>query len=435
MSWQDDYKKKLCTAAEAVKHIKNGDTVFLAHCVGEPPALVDAMVANAEQYENVEIKHMVSLGKGAYAAPDMEKHFKANVIFASANVRGALEEGRADFTPVFFHEVPKLIREGKLKCDVALAQVTPPDENGNCSLGTSVDYTWQAIKTAKTVIVQVNEQMPKTFGHQVNVDDFDYIVEASSPLFELKQAKISEVEEKIGRYCASLIEDGSTLQLGIGGIPDAVMLFLDDKKDLGIHSEMISDGTLALYEKGVITGKHKSLDPGKMTITFLMGTKKLYDFVNNNPEVIVRTVDYTNHPAVIMKQYKMVSINSAIQVDLQGQVVADSIGLRQFSGVGGQVDFVRGTAMAEDGKAIIAIPSVTIKKDGSMISKIVAFVDHGAAITTSRNDVDYVVTEYGIAPLKGKSLRERARNLINIAHPGVRDELAVEFEKRFHEKY
>jgi 4-hydroxybutyrate CoA-transferase len=435
LSWQDDYKRKLTTPAEAVKHIKNGDAVFMAHCVGESPILVEAMIANAAQYENVEIKHMVSLGSGAYTAPGMEKHFRVNPLFVSANVRSAIEEGRGDFTPSFFHEVPKLIREGKVRCDVAIAQVAPPDQDGFCSLGTSVDYTFQAIKTAKTVLVQVNDQMPNTFGDKVHVDDFDYIVEASTPLFELKPPKIAEVEEKIGSYCASLIEDGSTLQLGIGGIPDAVMLFLGDKKDLGIHSEMISDGTLALYEKGVITGKYKTSDTGKITVTFLMGTKKLYDFANNNPELIARTVDYVNHPAVIMKQYKMVSINSAIQVDLQGQVVSEAMGLRQFSGVGGQVDFIRGTAMAEGGKAIIAMPSVTVKKDGTMISKIVPFVDLGAPITTSRNDVDHVVTEYGIAPLKGKSLRERARNLINIAHPSVRDELAVEFEKRFHEKY
>ncbi len=435
MSWKDDYKKKLCTPEEAVKHIKNGDTVVFAHCVGEPTALVEAMIKNAEQYENVEIKHMVSLGSGGYTTEGMEKHFRANPMFVSGNVRGCIQEGRGDFTPAFFHEVPKLIREGKLKCDVAMAQVTPPDENGYCSLGTSVDYTWQAIKTARTVLVQVNDQMPRTFGDQVHVDDFDYIVEASTPLSEITPPKITEVEEKIGSYCASLIEDGSTLQLGIGGIPDAVMLFLDDKKDLGIHSEMISDGTLALYEKGVITGKYKNFDQGKMTVTFLMGTRKLYDFANENPAVELRPVDYTNHPAVIMKQHKMVSINSAIQVDLQGQVVAEAMGLRQFSGVGGQVDFVRGVAMGEDGKAIIAMPSVTIKKDGTMISKIVAFLDHGAPVTTSRNDVDYIITEYGIAPLKGKSLRERARNLINIAHPSVRDELAQEFERRFCEKY
>lgn len=432
MSWRDDYKKKLCTAEEAVRHIKSGDALFLGHCVGEPKALVEAMIANAEQYENVEIKQMVNIGGGPYAAPGMEKHFRVNSIFAGASVRDAIAEGRADFTPVFFHEVPKLIREGKLRCDVAMAQVTPPDSEGFCSLGTSIDYTYQSVKTAKTVIVQVNDQVPNTFGDKVHVDDFDYIVEASVPLIELKPGKITEVEEKIGSHCADLVEDRSTLQLGIGGIPDAVMLFLGHKKDLGIHSEMISDGTLALYEKGVITGKYKSFDQGKMLVTFLMGTQKLYDFAHENPEVLARTVDYTNHPAVIMNQYKMVSINSAIQVDLQGQVVSEAIGLRQFSGVGGQVDFVRGVSMSDGGKAIIAIPSVTVKKDGTMISKIVPFVDQGAPITTSRNDVDYVVTEFGIAPLKGKSLRERARNLIDVAHPSVKDELALEFEKRFH---
>jgi 4-hydroxybutyrate CoA-transferase len=435
LSWKEDYKRKLCTPGEAVKHIKSGDTVVLAHCVGEPAVLVDAMVENAAQYEDVEIKHMVSLGSGNYTAEDLKKNFRCNPLFLSGNVRKAVEEGRGDYTPAFFHEIPKLIREGKVKCDVAMAQITPPDEHGYCSLGTSIDYTLQSIKTARVAIAQVNDQMPWTYGDLIHVSDFDYIVEASSPLFETKPAKITEVEEKIGKYCASLIEDRSTLQLGIGGIPDAVMLFLDDKKDLGIHSEMISDGTLSLYEKGVITGKYKNFDKEKMTVTFLMGSKKLYDFVHKNPAVELRVVDYTNHPAVIMNQYKMVSINSAIQVDLQGQVVSDSIGLRQFSGVGGQVDFVRGAAMGVDGKAIIAMPSVTIKRDGTMISKIVSFIDEGAAVTTSRNDVDYVVTEYGIAPLKGKSLRERARNLIDIAHPDVRDELAAEFERRFSEKY
>lgn len=433
MSWNDEYKKKLCTAEEAVRHIKSGDAVFLGHCVGEPRALTDAMVANAAQYENVELKQMVNIGGGAYAAPGMEKHFRVNSIFAGGSTRDAIAEGRADYTPCFFHEVPKQIREGKLRCDVAVVQATPPNEDGWCSLGTSIDYTWQAVKTAKTVIAQINEQMPFTFGDLVHVDDFDYIVEASMPLIEVKQGKITDVEEKIGSHCASLVEDGSTLQLGIGGIPDAVMLFLGHKQDLGIHSEMISDGTLALYEKGVITGKHKNFDQGKMLVTFLMGTQKLYDFAHNNPEVLARTVDYTNHPAVIMKQYKMVSINSAIQVDLQGQVVSEAIGLRQFSGVGGQVDFVRGASMSDGGKAIIAIPSVTVKKDGSMISKIVPFIDPGAPVTTSRNDVDYVVTEFGIAPLKGKSLRERARNLIDVAHPSFKDELALEFEKRFHQ--
>lgn len=435
MNWREDYNRKLCTAAEAVAHIKDGDVVVLAHCIGEPPALVEAMVNNAAQYENVEIKHMVSHGSGGYAAEGMEEHFRVNAIFASGNVRKAIEEGRGDFTPAFFHEVPALIREGKLRCDVAMAQVTPPDEEGWCSLGTSVDYTYQAIKSARTVLVQVNDQFPRTFGERVHVSEFDCIVEASTPVQEVAAAKTGPLEETIARHCASLIEDGSTLQLGIGGIPDAVIRMLSGHKDLGIHSEMISDGTLELYEKGVITGKHKRLDPGKMVVTFLMGSRKLYDFVDNNPLVEVRPVDYVNHPAIIMQQYRMVSINSAIQLDLMGQVAAETIGRRQFSGVGGQVDFIRGAAMAQDGKSIIAIPSVTRKKDGTMISKIVTDLDPGAAVTTSRNDIDYVVTEYGVADLKGRSLRERARELISIAHPEMREELTREFRIRFHEEY
>ncbi len=436
MDWKEIYKSRLCTAEEAVRNIRSGDTVVLAHCVGEPPVIVEAMVANYKQYEDVEIKHMVSLGKGGYAQPGMEKHFRVNPMFASANVRTTISEGRGDFTPSFFHEVPKYFREGKLKIDVLLVMVTPPDAHGYCSLRTSVDYTLQGIKSARTVIAQVNDQFPRTYGEGVvHVSELDHIVEASHPIVQLQPPKIGEVEEAIGRNCSSLIEDGSTLQLGIGGIPDAVMLFLKDKRDLGIHSEMISDGTLALFEAGVINNSKKAFDKGKMTVTFLMGTQKLYDFANNNPAVELKPVDYVNHPAVIMKQYKMVSINSCIQVDLQGQVVAECMGLTQFSGVGGQVDFVRGVSMGDGGKAIIAMPSVTIKKDGTIISKIVPFVDQGAAITTSRNDVDYIVTEYGIAPMKGKSLRERAKNLINIAHPSVKDQLIEEYERRFHMEF
>jgi 4-hydroxybutyrate CoA-transferase len=286
------------------------------------------------------------------------------------------------------------------------------------------------------VIAQVNKNMPRTWGDGVmHISNFDYLVEADDDLYESKPANIGDVEKAIGENCASLIEDGSTLQLGIGAIPDAVMLFLGDKKELGIHSEMISDGTLELYNRGVITGSKKADGVGKMTISFLMGTKKLYEFANDNPAIEMRTVDYVNHPAVISRQYKMVSVNSAIQVDLQGQFDSEAIALRQFSGVGGQVDFVRGSAMSANGKAIIAMPSVTVKKDGSMISKIAPFLDQGAPVTTSRNDADYLVTEFGVAELKGKTLRQRARNLIAVAHPDVKDPLIEEFEKRFNEKF
>lgn len=435
MSWVEEYKKRLCTAEEAVKAVSDGDVVLLGHAVGEPKVLVEALAANAENYRNVEIRHMVSFGSAAYAQPGMEEHFRVNAMFASANVRKAIEEGRGDFTPVFFHEVPLLLRSGKMRCDTAMVQVTPPDGDGWCSLGTSVDYTYQAIQSARTVLAQVNDQFPRTFGAKVHVTELDRIVEAGMPVTETAPAVIGETERAIGAHCVELIDDGATLQLGIGGIPDAVIQLLGDKKDLGIHSEMIADGTLALCEKGVITGKYKTVDRGKMIVTFLMGTKRLYDFVNNNPDLEVRPVDYVNHPAVIMKQHKMVSVNSAIQTDLMGQIAADTIGKRQFSGVGGQVDFIRGAAMAEDGRSIIAMPSFTKKKDGTIISKIVPLLDEGAAVTTSRNDVDYIVTENGIAELKGSSLRDRARSLIRISHDSAREQLIYEFEQRFHEKH
>ncbi len=432
-NWKDLYKSKLTTVEEAVKHIKSGDRVVFGHAVGEPKNLVDAMVANHKQYENVEIVHMVAMGKGEYTKPEMAPHFRHNAVFVGGCTREAVADGRGDYTPVFFHEVPKLFKGGLLPVDVALVQVSTPDKHGYCSLGVSVDYTKAAVETAKMVIAEVNDQMPKTYGETfVHVSELDYLVETSNPIIELPPPRIGDVEKAIGENCASLIEDGSTLQLGIGAIPDAVLLFLKDKKDLGIHSEMFSDGVLELYEAGVVTNSKKALHKGKMIVTFLMGTKRLYDFIDNNPIVEMYPVDYVNDPVVVMKNSKMVAINSCIQVDFMGQVVSDSIGIKQFSGVGGQVDFVRGAAMAKDGKAIIAMPSTAAK---GKVSRITPFIDHGSAVTTSRNDVDYVVTEFGIAPLKGQTLQQRARNLINIAHPDFKDELAVEFEKRFNTKF
>jgi 4-hydroxybutyrate CoA-transferase len=434
MSWQEIYKSRLCTADEAVKNVKSGDTIWMAHCSGESPALTDALVANAERYgyKDVKIMHGVNFGLGKYGQPGMEKHFRPELIFYGANLRAAFAEGRGDLVPAFFHEAPILMRSGVFKVDVCMLQVTPPDEHGYVNLGTSVDFTLQGVKSARTVIAQVNENFPCTFGEGfVHVSELDHIIEANTPNFEIRPPEIGDVEKAIGEYCASLVEDESTLQLGIGAIPDAVMLFLKDKKDLGIHSEMISDGTMKLFETGVITNRKKSMNKDKMTVTFLLGTNDLYKFAHKNPAVEVRPVDYVNHPIVISQQSKMVAINSALQIDFQGQVNAEAMGLRQYSGVGGQVDFIRGAAMAEGGKSIIAMPSVAVKKDGTMISKITPFLDQGAPVTTSRNDVDYVVTEYGIAPLKGKPLRQRARNLIAIAHPAKKDELAEEFEKRF----
>ena len=326
-----------------------------------------------------------------------------------------------------------MFKENYLPVDVALIQVTPPDVHGFCSLGVSVDYTKGAAECAKVVIAQVNAKMPRTFGESlIHVSEIDYIVEASEQILQINPPKITEIERAIGENCAKLVEDGSTLQLGIGAIPDAVLMFLKDKKDLGIHSEMISDGVLDLIEAGVITNKMKTIHKGKIVVTFLMGTQRLYDFIDNNPMIEMYPVDYVNNPMVVAKNYKMVCINSCIQVDLMGQVCAESIGLRQFSGVGGQVDFCRGASMGENGKSIIAMPSTAAH---GKISRIVSLLDEGAAVTTSRNDVHYIVTEYGIANLKGKSLKERARALINIAHPDFRSQLTEEWEKRFNCKY
>ncbi len=428
MTWRKVFKEKIVLADEAVNHIKPENKVVIGHAVGEPSTLVDAMVKNKNNYSNVELIHMVTMGKAEYAKVGMENNFRHNSMFVGGNTRDAVASDRADFTPCFFSEVPRILKEN-MTIDVALIQITPPDEYGYCSFGVSNDYTKPAAEVAKIVIAEMNNQMPKTMGDNfIHISDIDYIVESSHPIIELQPAKIGEIEKAIGENCASLIEDGSTLQLGIGAIPDAVLLFLKDKKDLGIHSEMISDGVVELVESGVITNKYKTIHPGKIVVTFLMGTKRLYDFVNDNPMVEMYSVDYVNDPVVIMQNHKMISINSCVEVDLMGQVASESIGKRQISGVGGQVDFVRGSNMSKNGKSIIAMPSTAAK---GKISRIVNLLDEGAAVTTSRNDVDYIVTEYGVAKLKGKTLKERASALIKIAHPDFRDSLNSEFENRF----
>ncbi|MBU3190947.1 4-hydroxybutyrate CoA-transferase [Clostridium bowmanii] len=428
MNLEQIYKSKVVTAAQAVGKIKSGNRIVAGHACGEPTEVIAAMVANCEAYENVEIVHMVAMSSSEYAKPGMEVHFRHNSLFVGGNTREAVSSGRADFTPCYFSEVPSLFK-GNLPVDVALIQVSTPDEHGYCSFGVSNDYTKPAAECAKLVIAEVNNRMPRTMGDSfIHVSEIDYIVEVSHQIIELQPPKIGDVEKAIGQHCASLIEDGSTLQLGIGAIPDAVLLFLRDKKDLGIHSEMISDGVVELVEAGVVTNKAKTIHPGKIVVTFLMGTQRLYDFVNNNPMVEMYPVDYVNDPTVIMKNSKMISINSCVQVDLMGQVASESVGLKQISGVGGQVDFVRGSNMCEDGKSIMAMASTAAK---GTISKIVPLLAEGSAVTTGRNDVNYVVTEYGIAQLKGKSLKDRARALINIAHPNFKNELIREFQKRF----
>ncbi len=429
MSVQQMYNEKLRTAKEAVKHIKAGDRVVVGHAASEPKDLITAMLEMKDLYKNVEIIHMVSLSDAKHTQPEMEAHFRHNALFVAGSTRKAVQENRADYTPCFFYEIPSLFTEGHLPPDVALVQLSRPDEHGFCSFGLSVDYTKPAALAAKVVIAEVNDQMPRTMGGAfIHISEIDYIVESSYPMLELPPPRIGDVEKAIGENCAQLIENGSTLQLGIGSIPDAVLLFLKDKKDLGIHSEMFSDGVVELVESGVINNSQKTLHKGKMVATFLMGSKRLYDFVNNNPSVEMYSVDYVNDPCTIMQNHKMVSINSCIQVDLMGQIVSDSIGLTQFSGVGGQVDYVRGASMAKDGKSIIAMPSTASK---GTVSRIVPFLTHGSAVTTSRNDAHYVVTEYGVANLKGKTLKERAESLIKIAHPKFRQELQSEFDKRF----
>lgn len=433
MKWEEHYKKRKVSADEAIKKIQNGNRVVYGHAVGEPSGLGDALVRNKEKFKDIEIVHMVCMGKGEYCKPGMEKHFRHNSLFIGGLARKAVYEGRGDYTPCYFSEIPKLFKEGILKIDVMLVQVSPPDEHGYVSLGVSVDYNKSAVESAKIVIAEVNDKMPRTMGDTfVHVSKIDYFVETSRDIIELAPPEITEVEKKIGENCAKLIEDGSTLQLGIGALPDALLPFLRTKKDLGIHSEMISDGVVGLIEEGVINNQKKTLHKGKIVVSFLMGTKKLYEYANDNPMFEMHPVDYVNDPTVIMKNDNMISINSCVQVDLMGQVASESIGLMQISAVGGQVDFVRGANMSKGGKAIIALAS-TIKN--GKVSKIVPFLDQGAAVTTNRNDARYIVTEYGIADLFGKTLRERARQLINIAHPNFKEELKEEYKKRFKQEF
>lgn len=431
MKWQDIYEQRKMSPEEAVRLIHSGDRVVIGHAVGVPLAITDVMVEHRKDYKDVEIIQMVSQGNAKFCEPGTEGHFRLNSLFVGAQSRPAVKEGRGDFTPCCFSDVPSLLRE--LTVDAAVIQVSPPDRHGYVSCGVSVDYTLPAAKCAKTVIAQVNRRMPRTLGDTcLHVSEIDCFVEIDHPVLEIPLPKIGEAEKAIGENCAKLVRDGDTLQLGIGAIPDAVLLFLKDKKDLGIHSEMISDGVVELIENGVITNTRKNLHPGKSVVSFLMGTKRLYDYADDNPAVAMYPVDYVNDPYVVGKNDNLVSINSCVQVDFMGQVAAESVGTTQISGIGGQMDFIRGARLSKGGRAVIAIASTAA---GGKISKIVPFLDQGAAVTTSRTDVDYIVTEYGIAHLRGKTLKDRARALISIAHPKFREELAEAFEERFHCAY
>jgi 4-hydroxybutyrate CoA-transferase len=423
------YREQCCTAEEAVKRVRSGDRIVFSHACGEPRVLPRELVKRAKDLRNVEIVHMIPMGEALYCLPELVSSFRHISFFSGAGTRKAIWESRADYIPSLFSEIPALF-ESILPVDVAMVTVSPPDKNGLCSLGVSVDYTKKAVEQAKMVIAEINPTMPRTHGQSfVPLSDIHYFVEVDEPIIELKSSELTEVEKNIGRHAAELIDDGCCLQLGIGGIPDAVLFHLSGFKDLGIHSEMISDGVKNLVEQGVITGRKKTIHRGKIIVTFLMGSRAFYDWVDDNPMIEMHTVDYTNSPYVIGRNKKMIAINSALEVDLLGQVCADTLGPRQFSGVGGQLDFVRGSRMSEGGKAIIALPSIA--KD---VSRIVPALKTGAAVTTSRNDVDYVITEHGIAALKGKTVRERMKALINIADPVFREELTKKAFEIYHVK-
>lgn len=431
MNWQDYYQSRICTPQEAVKVIKSGDYVVVSHACGEPRSLTKAMSERYAELKDVKVVHRVGMGECLYAQPGMEEHFRHISLFAGVNSRQAIYEGRADFLPRFISETPALFLEGHIPVDVALITVSPPDKHGYCSLGISVDYSLPAAKMAKTIIAEVNSNMPRTHGDSfLSVKEIARFVLSDEPLMEVQPAIQTEVEKLIGNYCAELIEDGSTMQMGIGAIPDAALAAMMNKKDLGIHTEMFSDGVIPLVEAGVINGSKKTLHPNKIVSTFMMGTKKLYEWVNDNPIVEMHPEHYVNDPWVIAKNYKVVSINSALQIDVLGQVAADALGTKQFSGVGGQIDFIRGAKRSiGGGKSIIAIPSTAA---GGKVSRIVPALYEGTAVTTTRNEVDYVVTEYGIAKLSGKTNLERLKALVGISHPDFRDEIMSKAKKLYY---
>ncbi|MBU4349155.1 4-hydroxybutyrate CoA-transferase [bacterium] len=430
MNWQKQYQKKLVDIKEAIKQIQPGNYVYMGAFGGEPLAIEGEIINQRERLKLLTIVQSTIFGHVKLVEPGMEKYFRYISLFSTKDVREAIKEGRAEYVPCFFSEQPNYIEKHFSPTgppDVACIQVSSPDNSGFCSLGVSVDIARKATDCSKLVIAEVNDQMPRVHGDSfIHVNKINYMVENNHSLPEIKGPKENGVTAKIGQYIGDLIEDGSTLQLGIGTIPDAVLNTLKHKNNLGIHSEMISDGVVDLVQSGVINCSKKIFLPGKIVVTFLIGTKKLYDFVDDNPMIMISPVSFTNDPNIIAQNNKMTSINSALQVDLTGQVAAEAINFKQISGVGGQVDFIRGANLAKEGKSIIAFPSTA--KNGT-ISRIVCGLNAGTFITTSRNDVDYIVTECGVAQLKNKSVKERAKSLIKIAHPEFRESLELEAKK------
>lgn len=426
MDWTSIYQSRVVTPEDAVKVIKSGQRVFLTGNVSVPQKILAALVAYAPNLENVEICQALTVGSADYVSEAMQGHLRVNSMFISANIRKAVHEGRADFTPVLLSEFPLLFKRGILPLDAALIHISPPDEHGFCSLGVEVGLTKSAAEAAKVIIAEVNEQMPRTLGDSfIHVSRLNYIIPVNYPIAEMPMAEEgpSDIVEKIAGHIAELIPDGATMQLGIGAIPDAVLKFLYNKKDLGIHTELFSDGVIDLVNAGVLTNAQKTLHPGKIVAGFLIGTKRLYDWADDNPLIELHRTEYVNDPFVIAQNDRMVAINSAIEVDLTGQVCADSIGPKLYSGVGGQLDFIYGASRSKGGVPIIALPSVNVARDGTVQSKISALLKHGAGVVTTRNHVRYIVTEYGVADLYGKTIRQRATQLINIAHPDFRAEL------------
>jgi len=422
-TWLKIYESKVRTAAEAVQVIQSGDRVFLTGNVSVPKRLLQALVDRAPELENVEICHALTLGTSAYVDPELEGHIRVNALFIGPNVRKAVQEGRADYTPNLLSEFPLLFSRGVLPLDVAFVHLSPPDEHGFCSYGVETGLTKSAAESAKIIVAEVNRNMPRCLGDSfIHVSRLDHIVPVDYPLLELpmNEGELSDLHVRIAEYIAELIPDEATMQMGIGAIPDAVLRFLYHKKDLGIHTELFSDGVIDLMEAGVLTNSRKTLHPGKIIAGFMLGTKRLYDWADDNPIIELHRTEYVNDPFVIAQNRRQVAINSAIEVDLTGQVCADSIGPKLYSGVGGQLDFVYGAARSEGGVPIIALPSTA---KGDTLSRIVSMLRHGAGVVTTRNHVHYVVTEYGVAQLYGKTIRQRAQALIAIAHPKFRDGL------------
>ncbi len=419
---------KYVTAAQAVQVVNSGNRVYVQAAAATPTVLTKALAERAGELRNVEICHLHTEGETPYANPEFSDSFHVNSFFIGKNVRHTLAAGNGSYTPVFLSELPRLFRKNVLPLDVAFIHVSPPDSHGYCSLGVSIEATIAAIENSNYVVAQVNPQMPRTFGDGViHISEINYLVEVDEPIYGHEPDAITEQEAQIGLHVASLIEDESTLQMGIGSIPNAALANLTNHKNLGLHTEMFSDGVIDLIENGVINCNYKGTVRGRALATFLIGSKRLYDFVDDNPFIEMRESSFVNDTSVIRKNKKMVAINSAIEVDLTGQVCADSIGCRMYSGVGGQMDFIRGAALSEGGKAIIALPSVTKKG----VNRIVPFLRQGAGVVTTRSHVQYIVTEHGIADLYGKTLKQRAEALIGIAHPDHREAIARDYFDAF----